>query len=318
MNVGQMSNAGTNSNGSIVTIGTFDGVHTGHRYLLDQVVARGRQTRGRTVAVTFEPLPPQVLRPDKFQGRICSADEKLAVLRDSGIDSIMVLEFSRSFAQQSPEEFLAWLQRETSLKELWVGEAFALGRNRVGDVPRLREIGLQRGFSVTALSRLVHDDTIVSSSAIRAAILAGDVRLVRQMLGRPYRVAGEVVHGAHLGRTIGFPTANVEPPADLVPLADGIYTSHAWRPNAPEPWPAMTYIGTRPTINTGARMVETHLLDFDGDLYGEILTVDLLDRLRGDRSFPTVEAMIDQLRNDEARARALLAAEPRGGGAKED
>ncbi len=292
----------------IVTIGTFDGVHRGHRHLLRGAVARGRGQGLATLGVTFEPPPAAVLRPDRFPGRICTAEEKLAGLAAAGLDRVLTVPFTRELARQSPEEFMAWLAATTGLRELWVGEAFALGKDRAGDVPRLAEIGRDLGFAVVAVPRLELDGRIVSSSAVRTAILAGDVALARHLLGRPFRVAGEVIHGAHLGRTIGFPTANVLPPSELVPLADGIYASHARLTGDIGPRPAMTYVGTRPTVNTGARLVETHLLDFDDDLYGQILRVDPLARLRPDQTFPSLDAMVAQLRRDEAHAREVLAA----------
>ena len=294
----------------VVTIGSFDGVHLGHVHLLRSAVARGRELGRATLAVTFEPLPPQVLRPDRFPGRICPVEEKLLRLSRSGVDRVVTLEFTRAFAQQTPEGFMAALAEATRLEELWVGEGFALGKDRTGDVPRLRAIGADLGFRVVALPRVAAGGKVVSSSAIRGFVVAGDAAAARRALGRPFRVAGEVIHGAHFGRTIGFPTANVAPPPELVPLADGIYASRAFLPGDERPYPAMTYVGTRPTVNTGARQVETHLLDFDGDLYGQTLTVDVLERLRADQTFPTVEEMVAQLRRDERDARDFHGSEP--------
>jgi riboflavin kinase/FMN adenylyltransferase len=291
----------------IVTIGTFDGVHLGHQYLLRRAVERGREQGIETMALTFEPLPPQVLRPDRFPGRLCTVAEKYERLAEAGLDHIVSVEFTRELAAQSPERFMTDLVEIVHLRELWVGDDFALGRNRVGDVARLTEIGAELGFEVFAVERLVVDGTVVSSSSIRQALSSGDAGLARRLMGRPFRVSGEVIHGAHLGRTIGFPTANVAPPADLVPLADGIYASLAWLPDDTAPRPAMTYIGTRPTVNSGVRQVETHLLDFDGDLYGQILRVDMIERLRGDATFASLEAMVIQLGHDETQARAVLA-----------
>ena len=291
----------------IVTIGTFDGVHRGHRELLRQTVARARALGCQALAVTFEPVPAQILRPDRFPGRICSPEEKLDRLAGAGLDEVLILEFSRDFSEQTPEEFLGALAAAAKPRELWVGEAFALGRNRSGDVGRITEIGGELGFRVVVVERLTDDGELISSSAIRQAVMAGDAARARRFLGRPFRVAGPVIHGAHLGRTIGYPTANLEPPRDLAPLADGIYVSAVTLPGDEAARPAMTYVGTRPTVNGGARLVESHLLDFDGDLYGQIIRIDVLDHVRGDATFAGLDELVAQLRRDEQDTRAWFA-----------
>ncbi|MBA3528500.1 MAG: riboflavin biosynthesis protein RibF [Propionibacteriaceae bacterium] len=290
----------------IVTIGAFDGVHRGHVSLLDRTVARARATGATATAVTFEPLPAQVLNPTRFIGRICPPAEKVRYIAATGVDEIVSLAFDQDFSRQTPDEFLTQLAGKTWLRELWVGEAFALGRNRSGDIPTITKIGRMLGFTVNTVARLADGDDIVSSSGIRAAILAGDAATVIRGLGRPFRVTGPVIHGAHLGRTIGYPTANVAPPPELVPLADGIYVSEATLPDRAGPRPAMTYVGTRPTVNSGARLIETHLLDFDDDLYGQILDVDIWDHLRGDATFEGLDPLIAQLKADEAQTRAYF------------
>lgn len=292
----------------VVTIGTFDGVHRGHQLLLARAVGRAHKLGLRSLGVTFEPIPALVLRPDRFPGRICSAEDKLNRLSETGLDQILTLTFDRKLSQQSPDEFLDSLAKATGLRELWVGEAFALGKDRAGNVERLRAIGQEIGFAVTSLPRLSDGGAVISSSAIRSAISAGDAATAHRLLGRPFRVAGEVIHGAHLGRTIGYPTANVLPPEELVPLADGIYVSLTMLPGEFEPRRSMTYVGTRPTVNTGTRLVEAHILDFDGDLYGQTITVDVLERIRGDARFDSLEALIAQLQRDEAATRAYFAA----------
>jgi riboflavin kinase / FMN adenylyltransferase len=292
----------------VVTIGTFDGVHRGHELLLKSTVARARSLGLASLAVTFEPVPAQILRPDRFSGRICSPEEKLGRVAAAGLDEILVLEFSRDFSEQTPEEFLGTLARAAQPVELWFGEGFALGRNRSGDVARITEIGRELGFEARVLERLTDDGAIVSSSEIRRAVLNGDPARAARFLGRPFRVAGAVIHGAHLGRTIGYPTANVVPPHDIVPLADGIYVAEVLLPGETRRRPAMTYVGTRPTVNAGQRLVESHLLDFDGDLYGQIIAVDVLAFVRGDETFAGIDALIEQLRRDEAATRAFFAA----------
>jgi riboflavin kinase/FMN adenylyltransferase len=291
----------------VVTIGTFDGVHRGHEALLRSTVERAHALACRSLAVTFEPVPAQILRPDLFPGRICSPEEKLERLARARVDEILILEFSRDFSEQTPEEFLGALARAADPRELWVGEAFALGRNRVGDVKRIAEIGERLGFGVTVVERLTDDGEVISSSAIRKAVMGGDAARARRLLGRPFRLAGPVIHGAHLGRTIGYPTANLVPPHDLVPLADGIYVSLVRLPSESTLRPAMTYVGTRPTVNGGMRQIETNLLDFDGDLYGQIIQVDVLDHVRGDETFASLDDLIAQLGRDERSTRTWFA-----------
>lgn len=293
----------------IVTIGTFDGVHRGHRRLLDRAIQRGQELRLPVTGVTFEPVPAAVLRPEAFAGRIATPAEKQQHLAEAGLDEIVVIPFTRELAGWSPETFMTWLKEKTGLRELWVGEEFALGKDRTGTVERLTEIGANLGFQVVAVPRLTNGTEVVSSSRVRAAVMTGDVATARRLLGRPFRIQGEVVHGQHLGRTIGFPTANVVPPPDLAPLADGIYAAWAWLPHDTAPRPAVAYVGSRPTVDDGARMVETHLLDFDGDLYGQTLATDLLERLRPDARFDSLDALIAQMAIDKSQAREALARE---------
>jgi riboflavin kinase/FMN adenylyltransferase len=295
----------------VVTIGTFDGVHRGHQRLLHQAVQRGDELDLPVLGVTFEPVPAAVLRPDKFQGRISTAEEKLERLAESGLDEIVVVPFTLELSRWTPEAFMTWLKEQTGLRELWVGEEFALGKDRTGTVERLAEIGSNLGFRVIAVPRLTNGTEVVSSSRVRAAVMDGDVATARRLLGRPFRVSGEVVHGRHLGRAIGFPTANVVPPPGLAPLADGIYVAWAWLPGDEKPRPAVAYIGSRPTVDDGERMVETHLLDFDGDLYGQTLSTDFLERLRPDERFDSLDSLIAQMAIDKERARASLANEDR-------
>lgn len=290
----------------VVTIGTFDGVHRGHQKLIEATRHRAQELDARSTIVTFEPVPASVLRPDKFAGRICTADRKLTLLQATGANEMVVIEFNRELAARSPEEFLSDLKQRTNLIELWVGEGFALGRNRSGDVARITDIGNDLGFRTIAMQRVVDGAEIISSSAIRRAIEAGDVEFAARSLGRPFSVSGEVIHGAHLGREIGFPTANFFPPDGLVQLGDGIFVSLATIAGETEARPAMTYVGTRPTVNHGVRQVETHFLDFSGDLYGQTIEVALLKKLRDDQQFPNLDTMIDQLAIDEERARSFL------------
>jgi riboflavin kinase / FMN adenylyltransferase len=274
--------------------------------LLRTTIERARMIGAQSAVLTFEPIPMMVLRPDRFLGRICSAEEKIRLLAETGVDLVDILSFDREFSLQTPEEFLARVMAKFALKEIVVGEDFSLGKDRAGNVEKLTELGATFGFAVTPLTRIGNVDESISSTEIRESILAGDVTRAAQLLGRYFHVEGVVVHGAHFGRKIGYPTANIDPPADHVPLADGIYASLCWLPGEDAPRNAMTYVGTRPTVNSGPRAIETNVLDFSGDLYGRRLKVELVQRLRPDENFPSLEEMIEQLGRDETMARAVL------------
>ena len=290
---------------ALVTIGTFDGVHLGHQYLLRSACDRARTANLRSYVATFEPIPAAVLRPEQFPGRICSAEEKLGILDGFGFDRVIAIRFDRDLAARSPEEFMERLAAATGLRELWIGETFALGRGRSGGVEELTQIGQRLDYRVNAVGRIEDQDGVISSSRVRQAIHLGDVSLANRLLGRPFRVTGVVIHGAQFGRTIGFPTANVNPDPTQVPLADGIYASRVLLTGS-HPRLAMTYVGTRPSVNTGARQIETNVLDFSGDLYDQTISVDILQRLRPDQYFPSIDALVAQLRHDEVVTREFF------------
>lgn len=292
----------------LVSIGTFDGVHLGHQHLLMSATERALELGVPFLVVTFEPPPSKVIRPDSYPGRLVTAARKLELLEEHGVPSTVVLDFTPEVMMMTPEAFLKRLHEATHLVELWVGEEFALGHNRSGNVERLTRIGAGLGVRLHAGARILHHDQVVSSSHIRELVQVGEAKAAHDLLGHPFRVAGVVIEGAKIGRTIGYPTANVEPSPDLVALPDGIYVSLAGLPDGPVNRPAMTYIGKRPALNTGNRLIETHLLDFSGDLYGMTLTVDILERLRPDATFAGVEALVGQLQEDERNTRNILAA----------
>jgi riboflavin kinase/FMN adenylyltransferase len=290
----------------VVSIGTFDGVHLGHQHLLKTARKRARDLDVPLLVVTFEPPPSKVIRPESFPGRLVTAEHKLDLLATLGISTTLVLSFTTEMMRMSAEAFLKELQVGVHPVELWVGEEFALGHNRAGNVERLKEIGAGLGFHVHSVPRVELAGHVVSSSRIRKHVVAGDAKMANALLGHPFRISGEVIEGAKVGRTIGYPTANVEPPSDLVALPDGIYVSLAGLPGEPILRPAMTYIGTRPALNTGNRLIETHLLDFSGNLYGMNLATDILERIRPDATFSGVDALIRQLQEDERITRSIL------------
>lgn len=289
----------------VASIGTFDGVHRGHRHLLGLVVERANQIGAESLVVTFEPTPVQVLAPDRFRGRLCGCDERTRLLQEAGVDRVVVLPFTLDLAKQTPEEFLQALA-QAGVRELWVGDDFALGHKRAGDVPTLTRIGQGIGLAIHAIARVDFDGMSASSSAIRERILAGDVQEANRLLGHPFALSGRVIRGDQVGRTIGYPTANVALAPDIVKPADGSYASWAWIEGDPVPHAAITYIGTRPVLNSGERVVETHIFDFDGDLYGKHLRSDFIRFLRPDQAFAGLEPLLIHLAEVSAEARAVL------------
>ena len=257
--------------------------------------------------LTFDRPPAALLRPEQFPGAIVSSDRKVELLREAGAGEVIVLPFTTELSRITAEAFMDVLASEAQVRELYTGEGFALGHKRRGTVDVLSHLASERGMHFEAIPRIEGRHGVVSSSEIRKAIQRGDAGEAAPMLGRWFRVEGEVIHGARVGRTIGYPTANILPEEGLVQLADGIYASFAHVPDRDDPVPAMTYIGTRPALNTGRRAIETHLLDFDGDLYGQVLSVEFIARQRADADFPTVDELIAQLNRDEAETRAILA-----------
>lgn len=293
----------------VVAIGNFDGVHRGHQHILRLVAADARRNGARSAVVTFDPLPPEVLRPSAAPARLTSTPERLALIAAQGIDDIEVLPFTPELSQQSPGEFVDLLVARLSPIEVVVGADFRFGHQRAGTVDTLRTIGQERGFEVRAVDRVGDDQGDVSSSRIRALIATGDVRDAWELLGRPYRLSGFVVQGFQRGRTLGFPTANLTLDPRLAIPADGIYAGWARIPGD-STFPAMIYIGSRPTFADGSRVVEVHVLDFSGDLYGAELTVAFACRIRGDIGFTDVSELVRQMERDRDAARAALAAFP--------
>jgi len=297
---------GIAARGGVGTMGTFDGVHLGHRYLLQEAKARSEELGVPLLAITFEPAPAQVLRPETFCGRLSTPADKRSLIAAAGVDEILELSFTREFSRTSATDFLEALERATDLRELWVGEEFAFGRDREGSIEGIRDTAARLGLTFRAVTRIEHGGDVVSSSRIRKHLCAGEIRQANEMLGRRFAIGGIVEEGAKIGRTIGFPTANVAPPEHLAPMADGIYAVFAQLGDAGNLLPAMTYIGTRPALNTGARMIETHILDFDADIYGERLITHFVERVRPDSDFPDVATLVAQMQRDEATSRGIL------------
>jgi riboflavin kinase/FMN adenylyltransferase len=296
-----------------VAVGVFDGLHLGHRQLLERAVAHSREGGGRCVVVSFDPHPDLVLARD-FQAvpPLTPLPEKRERLESMGVDELVVLPFTRELAAMSPESFvderLVGPHRPFALV---VGENFALGRGRAGDVARLRELGRSRGFEVDAVALLEMDGAPITSSRVRGLLGEGRVAEAARLLGRHYALAGSVVAGDAIGRTLGFPTANLRLHEEKLVPAHGIYAVWATIEGETLRRPGAMSVGVRPTFGGQTRTLEVHLLDWSGELHGRGLAVEFVDWLRPEHHFPDREALIAAVSRDVAEVRRRLA--PAGG-----
>jgi riboflavin kinase/FMN adenylyltransferase len=290
---------------SLVTIGVFDGVHRGHQYLVERLVAEAHAAGQLAVVLTFYPHPDVLLRGVSGRYYLTSPEQKADLLLDLGVDWVVTQPFNTELQTMPATTFVNLLRQHLCLSALWVGTDFAMGYQREGNVPFLKAQGAQQGFSVRELELLMDAQAEkISSSAIRAAIQAGDMQAVRGWLGRGYALQGEVVHGEGRGRKIGFPTANVNVWPEQVLPANGIYAGWAWVGG--ERYMAATNVGVRPTFEGISITVEPYLLDFDRDIYGKTLTVSFETMLRPEAKFNGVAALIEQIGRDVEAARAYL------------
>ena len=289
---------------SVVTIGSFDGVHRGHQALIGQVRASALNSRRAAVVVTFFPHPSVVLgRAQPFY--LTSPEEKLVQINRMGVDWLIELPFTQEMSRIRAADFVDGLIEHLHLRELWIGHDFALGYRREGDAEFLTKLGQERGFPVHAVDPLTNDGEIISSSVIRTALRAGEVAHAAKLLGRPFRVSGKVVLGDGRGKTLGIPTANLDVWQEHALPANGVYACRAWVGHIP--YRAAANIGVRPTVtNATHRTVEAHVLDFDKNLYGLNLALDFIERLRGEQKFASVQELVTQIKSDVETTRSLL------------
>jgi len=292
---------------SVVTIGNFDGVHTGQQAILQRLVDRGQATGVDSIMVTFEPHPQSVLQPKQPPPRLTTRDQKRALVERMGVGTIAEVRFDESFAETTAQHFVeAFLHEKLQAAEVYVGSRFVFGRRKEGDLRLLREIGRGLGFEVFGVEEVVFGGAPVSSTRIRRAIQAGEVADAGAMLGRAYSICGSVVRGDGRGKKLGWPTTNVATAHEVLPQ-DGVYASKVWLPELDGVFDAVTNVGSRPTFPDGdQKVVESHLFGFDGEIYGKGVELCFLERLRGERAFPSAEALTSQIEKDAGRAREYL------------
>jgi riboflavin kinase/FMN adenylyltransferase len=298
---------------TVVTVGMFDGVHRGHRALLDRVAAEAAARSVPAAAVTFDRHPLAVLRPGTEPPLLTTLDRKVELLGAAGMDRVLVLAFTRELSQVGAEVFAAEVLFDAlAARAVVVGENFRFGHKAAGDPALLAELGRPRGIEVVAVPLHTDGDQVVSSTRVRAELAEGDVAAAAASLGRPYAVEGEVVVGDRRGRPLlGVPTANLAVPAGIALPADGVYAGHLTDDADGIARPAAISVGTNPQFGTDRR-VEAHVLDFDADLYGHQVSVGFTHHLRGQATFAGVDELVAQMRADIDQARRLLPSPPGG------
>ena len=293
--------------GTVLTIGNFDGVHLGHQAILRRAVEQAERVRGQVVTLTFEPHPVAVLAPARAPALLQPLRDRLATLRTLGVEVIVVQRFTREFAMLEPDAFVEeFLLRHLELRHVVVGYNVTFGRNRAGTGETLGRLGAVHGFGVDVVGPVEVDGDKVSSSVLRRVLEAGDMRHAARLLARPFALRGRVIGGERRGRTLGFPTANLHVRPRLLLPPHGVYAVRVV--TSADRHPGVLNVGIRPTFGERRLTMEAHLLDFDGDLYGQWLTVEFVERLRGEQPFTGVEALKAAIAADVARARAVLAA----------
>jgi len=300
--------------GSVVCIGAFDGLHLGHRALVRRAAERARALGVPAAALSFEPLPREFFAPGNPPPRLLSPRAKAGGLLALGADLVGLLRFDARMASMSAEDFVRRvLVDHLGVREVWVGPEFRFGKGRAGDLPLLQALGREMGdagtgFSAHQIEPVLLEGERVSSTRIRAALQRGDFDAAARMLGRPFAIGGRVAHGARLGRTLGFPTANLRFNGKAPPLS-GI---HAVRVHGigGDALPGVSSLGTRPTVDGTEPLLETHLFDFDGDLYGRRIEVEFVAHLRDEEKFDDLPTLVAQMHRDADRARAILSQDP--------
>jgi riboflavin kinase/FMN adenylyltransferase len=291
-----------------LTIGSFDGIHLGHRALIQAVVANAREEGMPSVVITFYPHPSVVLRGRAPAFYITTPEERAALLAELGVEVVITQHFDHALAAVTADEFLDRLSTHLKFRDLWVGEDFALGHRRQGNVVFLEQAGARRGFRLHVLPPVLVGGEVVSSTRVREALRSGDVARAATYLGRPFSLPGTVTRGAGRGKSIGLPTANLALGEERAHPGAGVYACLA--DVAGGRFPAVTNIGVRPTFEGAAQrpVVEAHLLDFEKDLYGETIRLVFIERLRDERKFDGPAALLEQIQRDIQRARVILAA----------
>ena len=293
--------------GSVVTIGTFDGIHPGHRALIDSLLTQGQRLARPAMMLTFEPMPREYLAAANPPARLTSWRERWRVLQRTGLSAVLQLRFGEKLRCVTGDAFTRLLANELKVAAVVIGHDFKFGRNGEASAPMLCEAGRRLGFGVDVVEPVLIDGERVSSSAIRAALAAGDLKKAERLLGRRYSMVGRVVLGQQLGRDLGFPTANLRLGRKRTPL-QGIFAVRVHGIEGLPDAPGVASLGTRPTVGGTVPLLEAHVFDYSGDLYGREIEVEFVSKLREELCFASLDELVVQMNEDAAQARALLEA----------
>lgn len=289
---------------SVLTLGNFDGLHIGHRRVLEKVVERARRFGAPSVVYTFEPHPLKVVSPEKSPPLLIDIEDKIRLINETGADWLVLAEFTKAFAATHPRQFVEdVLVNALSVREVWVGHDFSFGKGKSGTVEYLKELGGEFGFRVFVVDAYKRRGEVVSSSRIRAYVKDGEVKKAAALLGRLYSIKGKVVGGREIGKEIGFPTANLEVESELVPK-NGVYAAFAIVEGRERE--AVLNIGVAPTFGGKGRTIEVHILDFCDNIYGKKVEVRFASRLRDETAFPSRDALVKAIKKDIDRTRKIL------------
>lgn len=288
----------------VLTIGTFDGVHRGHQYLIRQVLQRARETARLGAVVTFNPHPRAILHPELPTAYLCTSQERIQRLQELGFDLVLVANFDANLAQMPADEFVRSLYDQLRMRELWVGQDFTLGHKREGSVAKLQALGIQIGYQMHIVAPLLENGHPINSTRIRQLLSAGAVDQAARLLGRLYSLAGQVIPGRHVGRTLGIRTANIACDPERVIPANGVYA--VWAEIEGTRHQAVMNIGIRPSFGPGERLLEVHVLDYEAELYGHELNIQFVQRLRPELRFDEINELVAQVQRDIEQTRTIL------------
>jgi riboflavin kinase/FMN adenylyltransferase len=290
---------------TLITIGVFDGVHLGHKFLISKLVNLAARQHLLSGIVTFRQHPRDLLAPKNKLLFLCNVEERVQLLKNEGVDIVVPLTFNRELAKVSARDFVSLLQKHLKMRGLVIGPDFSLGHNREGNAEMLRALGAEMGFSVTVVAPKTIDGEVASSTVIRQALAEGDMEKVTRLLGRPFSLKGTVARGEHRGTGLGFPTVNLKIDAKMALPPDGVYATRAYIEE--QEYQAMTNIGLRPTFgDNNERTIESFILNYNQDVYGKAVKIELIQRLREEKTFASIEELKQQIAEDVKRGSAIL------------